>query len=40
MDNSQKNPHLRQELADGSVQYQPAYMLADENKERESRVAK
>lgn len=40
MDNSQKNPHLREELEDGTIRYLPAYMLTDEDKERESRVAK
>jgi len=40
MDNSQKNPHLREEMENGTVRYKPAYMLDDEDKERESRVSK
>jgi FAD synthetase len=40
MDNSSKNPHLREEREDGTVIYRPAYMLDDEEMERESRVSK
>jgi FAD synthetase len=40
IDNTIKNPHLRVEGDDGQVTYLPAYMLDDEDLERESRVAK
>ena len=39
MDNTIKNPHLRQETQDGHIGYLPAYVLSSEEFERESRVS-